>query len=230
MKRTCTIVLFALAGCNGTLSSHDVRTSRLAALIDITAEREEAVVSADVVVDGQRSNSHVVLEAGDRLVASCGGEQQAMVSLGNGSYEARFTRGDGAFAVSLQRTSDVSAPNSTGALPPPFEITSGFSDAPLSRANDTLTLLWSPSATDAVVTVEVESDCVHSEDFQVVGDPGQFVIEPGRLSAWQSQEDETCNVALRVVRTRIGRPDSTLGSDSSVVLRQIRNTRFVSAP
>jgi hypothetical protein len=224
--------LVVLAGCSTTMSSREVHTSGLAALIDITAERDQAVVSADVVVDGkgQRNNTHVALEDGDQLVASCGTEQQAMLSLGNGSYEARFPRGDGEFVVSLLRTADLPALRSVGALPVPFEITSSFGDRPLSRANDLLTVLWAPSGSDAEVTVELESDCVHSEEFQVTGDPGSFVIEPGRITAWNNQKDETCNVALRVVRTRKGVPDPRLGSDSSVVLRQIRNALFISAP
>ncbi|MEY4576637.1 MAG: hypothetical protein RL701_1340, partial [Pseudomonadota bacterium] len=137
---------------------------------------------------------------------------------------------DAECVVSLLRDADASAPRSVGSIPASFDITSGFGDQPLSRAGDTLTLTWAPSGTDAVVTVELEGDCVHSEEFQLEGDPGQFVIAPGRLVAWKSQEADSCSAALRVVRTRKGRPDPALGAHSSVVVRQIRTTRFVSVP
>jgi len=216
------------------MSSRHVRTANLVALIDITSERlDQAIVSADVVVRGprgSRGNAHVVLEGGDRLVASCGDEQRDMQSLGNGSYEARFAHSRGEFVVGLARDAAPAAPRSVGTLPTAFEITSGFGDRVISRANDTLTLTWAPGGSGADVTVELEGDCVHSEEFLVSGDPGALVIESGRLTAWKSQEDEVCGVALRVVRTGRGQPDPHLDANSSVVLRQIRSTRFISGP
>jgi hypothetical protein len=203
----------------------------LVALIDVTSEQpQQAVVAAGVVVGGQHSNTHVVLEGGDRMVASCEGEQHDMLSVGNGSYEARFTRSDGEFVVGLLRDVDAPAPRSVGRMPVPFEITSHFPDTPISRANDPLTVSWSPGGTDAEVSIEIEADCIHSAYLQVAGDPGKFVIEPGKLSAWKNQEKEACNAALRVVQTKKGQADPALAAHSSVVLRQIRATRFVSGP
>ena len=223
--------LCAQLGCSATTSSRNIRTAWLVALIDVTAEQpQQAVVSTDVVVGGQHSNTHVVLEGGDRLVASCDDEHHDMNSVGNGSYEARFGRSEGEFVVGLVRDGDPPAPRSVGRLPASFDITSEFSEAPISRANDTLTLTWSPGGGDAALTVELEGDCIHSEELQVAGDPGTFVIEPGKLTAWKSQEKEACNVALRVVQTKKGDADAALDRDSSVVLRQIRTTRFVSGP
>jgi hypothetical protein len=115
-------------------------------------------------------------------------------------------------------------------LPASFEITSMFGDSPVSRANDTLTISWTPGGSDAVVSVELEGDCIHSENYEAGSDQGSFIIQPGKLTAWKSQEQESCNVAVRVVQTKHGQPDPALGADSSVVLRQIRATRFVSAP
>jgi hypothetical protein len=219
------------AACGATTSSKNIRTAGLVALIDITAERpDQSVVSAGVVEAGQHSNTHVSLEEGDKLVASCQGEQHELSSVGNGSYSARFGCGDGEFVVGLMRAEDSSAPRSVGSLPSSFEITSAFADASFSRATDSLTITWSPGGTDSVVSIELEGDCIHSENFEVSGDPGTFTIAPGKISAWQSQEKDSCNVAARVVQTKHGEPDPALGADSSVVLRQIRATRFSSAP
>ena len=225
------VVLAFAVGCGTTTSSSQIHTAQLVALIDITSEQtNEAVVSADIVVSGQRSNSHVVLEGDDHLEASSGAEQHPMLSVGNGTYEARFAHPTGNFAITLVRGVGVPAARSVGTLPATFEITASFGEQPFSRANDALTLRWSPAESAADVTVELEGDCVHSEEFQVQGDPGSFVIEPGRLTAWKNQEQDACGVVLRVVRTCKGHPDPTLDSDSSVVLRQIRSTRFLSAP
>lgn len=218
-------------GCGATASSTNIRTAGLVALIDITAERpDQTVVSADMVVGGRHSNTHVVLEGGDQLIASCEDEQHEMSSVGNGSYAARFARSDGEFVVGLVRDTDEGAPRSVGALPAPFEITSMFGDTPISRANDALTVTWTPAGTDASVSIELEGDCIHSQDIEIGGDPGSYTLDPGKITAWKSQEKDSCNVALRVVQTKHGQPDPALGADSSVVLRQIRATRFVSAP
>ena len=230
-RLSLSLLVCSLVGGSATASSRNIRTGGLVVLIDVTAEQpRQAVVAADVVVGGQHSNTHVVLEGADRLVASCEGEQREMTSVGNGSYEARFTRGDGEFVVGLVRDGDVPAARSVGRLPGPFEITSNFPDTPISRAHDVLTLTWSPSGADAEISIEIEGDCIHSTELQLAGDPGTFAIEPGKLTAWNNQEKDACNAALRLVQTRKGEADPALDRDSSVVLRQIRATRFVSGP
>jgi hypothetical protein len=230
---SCVIACMAAASaaCGSATLSNEVHTSGLVALIDVTAEHtDQAVVSADILLSGQHSNSQVVLEGGDRLEASSGGEQSAMESVGNGSYEARFARGEGKFVVGLVRTGDVSAPRSVGTLPPPFEITSNFGEEPVSRAHAPLTITWAPSGSGAETSIELEGDCIHSAELQIGSDPGTYVIAPGKLNAWKSQEKESCSVAVRVVQLRKGQADPALDRDSSVVLRQIRTARFVSSP
>ena len=66
------LLLCAQVGCSATTSSRNIRTAGLVALVDVTSEQaQQARVSADVVVGGQHSNTYVVLEGGDKLVASC---------------------------------------------------------------------------------------------------------------------------------------------------------------
>lgn len=171
-----------------------------------------------------------MLDGSDRLQASSAGERLDMQSLDNGTYEARFARSDGKFVVSLLRADDIGAPDSHGTMPVPFEITSKFGDRPLSRTHDPLAVTWTPSGSDAETSVELEGDCIHSEEFRLAGDTGAYVIEAGRVNAWKSQEHDSCSVAVRVVLLRHGRADPALDRDSSVVLRQIRTARFASGP
>jgi len=225
------LLLCAQLGCAASASSRDIRTSALVALVDVTSEQaRQAVVSANVVVGGAHSNAYVELEDGDRLVASCEGEPRDMTSTGNGSYQARFARDDGEFVVGLMRAGHRSAPHSVGRLPTAFAITSDLGAKPFSRANDAMTLSWSPGGSDADVTIEIEGDCIRSAELHAGRDAGRFVIEPGKLTTWKNQEKQACNVVLRVVQTRKGQPDPALDPNSSVVLRQIRTIRFVSRP
>jgi hypothetical protein len=218
-------------GCGATTASSQVRTGGLIALIDVTAERADvAVVSADVMVGGAQDKTRVVLEDGDQLYAEVAHDKREMTSGGNGSYQVEFPRCDGKFVVSLSRVGDRAALQSSGNMPPGFDIVSGFGDRPLSRANDDVTVRWNPSGSDSDVSIELEGDCVHDEQFHVGADAGSYVIPAGTIAAWRMQEKDTCNVALRVVLTRKGATDPVLSRDSSFQLRQVRTTRIVSVP
>jgi hypothetical protein len=225
------VAAVSCGACSATMSSSEVRTSGLIALIDVTAERNDAaLVSADVMVGGERDTTRVVLEDGDQLFAEVAGDKREMSSVGNGSYQAEFPRCAGEFVVSLSRSDDRAAPRSVGSMPPAIELASSFGERSLSRAKDDVTLSWSPSGSDSDVSIELEGDCVRDEQLRVEGDPGRYVIPAGTISAWHMQEKETCNVALRLVLTRKGTTDPALSSDSSFQLRQVRATRIVSAP
>jgi hypothetical protein len=217
--------------CSATTSSRNIRTAGVVALIDVTSHSEnEAVVQTKLVIGGANSNTHMILEGGDRLYADAGGQHQEMNAVGEGDYEAKFPTSGGEFVVSLTRDVDAPAPNNKGTLPPPFEITSQFGDAPLSRAKDDLTVTWSPSEGGAQVKVTLEGDCVLPVSFDVGGDPGTFTIERTKIKAWMAQEKDACNVSLTIERTTPGTTDPALDSDSRFRLHQLRSTRFVSGP
>jgi hypothetical protein len=224
-------VITLLGGCSATTSSRNIRTAGLVALIDVVAKRsDQSTVTADVVVGGEHSNTYVILEGGDRLFAENGSERHEMNAVSKGTYEAKFAKADGEVVVSLVRDVDTPAPKSSGTMPAPFEITSTFDATARSREKDAITITWSPGQTDAQVTIGLDGDCIHSEEFAVGGDPGTFTIEAGKLTAWKSQKNEACSVAVQVVQAKKGSTDPALDSDSRFTLRQIRESSFVSGP
>lgn len=224
------LAISALA-CSATTSSRNIRTAGVVALIDVTSPNEnQAVVQTKLVVGGANSNTHMILEGGDRLYAEAGGQRQEMNAISDGEYEAKFATSGGEFTVGLTRDVDAPAPNNKGTLPPPFEITSQFGDPPISRANDDLTVTWSPSGGGAQVKITLDSECVVPASFEVGGDPGSFTIERKKITAWMSHEKEACNVNLVIERSVSGSTDAALDSDSRFRLHQVRSTRFVSGP
>lgn len=231
--RISALVVVALLGaaCSATTSSRNIRTAGLVALVDVTAaDDRHAVVSTQMVIGGANSNTYVVLEGGDRLFAETNGEKREMNATSDGEYEAKFDRAEGEYLVSLDRDVDAAAPKSSGTLPPPFQITSEFGDEPKSRKNDSVTLTWTPGNSGADVSVSIEGDCIHSEDWKVGGDPGMFTIEPRKIEAWKSDKKKKCNVAVEIVHVTRGTVDPAFDSDSRFELRQVRRTRFVSGP
>ena len=124
------VLTSATVGCTATTSSRHIRTGGVVARIDVTSEREgRSVVEADLVIGGQGSNTYMVLEGGDRLVATAGGNERTMDATSDGEYEAKFKVSEGDFVVKLEREVDDPAPDNRGTLPPPFEISSDFGRA-----------------------------------------------------------------------------------------------------
>jgi hypothetical protein len=227
---TLTLAVLGSA-CSATTSSRNIRTAGLVALVDVTAKDDEhATVSTALVIGGASSNTYVVLEGGDRLYAESNGEKREMNATSDGEYEAKFNRAEGEYIVSLNRDVDAAAPKSSGTLPPPFQITSDFGDAPISRKNDDVTVTWTPGGSGSDVEIELEGDCIHSEHYNVGGDPGSFTIEKRKIEAWSSDKKKKCNVTVTVSHTTHGTVDPAFDSDSRFELRQVRKTRFVSGP
>ncbi|MDD9939462.1 MAG: hypothetical protein OXU20_00240 [Myxococcales bacterium] len=230
------IVNLALAAtaslaCTATTSSRNIRTGGVVARIDVTSERGgRSVVETDLVIGGQGSNTYMVLEGGDRLYATAGGDKRPMQATSDGEYEAKFRVDEGEFVVSLEREVDDPAPDNRGVLPPPFDISSDFGSTPLSRKSDKVVIEWTPAGSRADVEIEIDGKCIHDERYDVGGDPGKFEIRKGEIRAWKSKKDDACDVDVTVTRTTTGETDPTLDSDSSFRLHQVRRTRFVSGP
>jgi hypothetical protein len=227
----CALLASLAIGCTATTSSRNIRTAGLVALIDVTSKQEgQSSVKTNLVVGGANSNTYVVLEGGDRLYAEAGGQHQDMNAVSNGEYEAKLATSGGEFTVGLTRDVDAAATNNKGTLPPPFEITSDLGSTPISRKKGDVTLTWSPSGTDGEVAIHISGDCILDADFTVGGDPGTYTIEHGKITAWESQKNEKCNVTAVITRTSTGTTDPAFDSDSRFRLHQVREARFVSGP
>ncbi len=223
------LALATSTGCTANTSSRNIRTAGMVALIDVSsASPGQSTVGMKLVVGGANSNTYVVLEQGDSVSATAGGQTQAMQAVSAGEYEVRFPTAEGEFVVTLVRTADQEQLVSSGTMPPPFEITSTFPAAAIPRS-EPVTVEWAPGGSQAQVSVEVNGDCIIRDTF-TTGDTGSFTLPAGKLRAWKSKADQDCKVDLSVTRTTTGQTAAGFDSDSRFLLHQVRSTHFVSGP
>ncbi|WP_437671133.1 hypothetical protein [Sorangium sp. So ce131] len=231
---TAMLALAALglsAGCKETLDSNTIRTQGISATIEATAVSESSTsVKATLKAGGDESNTYIVLSGGDRISAAADGKEVDMLAEESGVYVAQFQTGaeDTEFSVQLDREDDDDAPGNSGTLPAPFEI-EALPTEPISRTED-LTITWEPSGTGDDMEIEVRGDCIFSKTIDVGGDPGTYTLKAGTLEETSSQEPETCDVEVTISRTRGGKTDPILDSESSFQLSQVRQDTFASAP
>jgi len=233
-KRTCWVLVgllgFAGLGCSETVSSADIKTHGIAALIDVTADASAvATVHVELRVGGPSSNTFVTLDNGDTLSATAGDVTKPLQSIDRGVYEAKFSgvEADTPFSVAFKRPNDTSAVDNSGALPAPFDLDKPAADK--SRADDDLPVTWSPSGTGDGMHLAIDGSCIFSSS-KDVSDTGSYTIPKGSLSSLDDKKPETCDLALDVERSRSGHVDIAFDSDSWFRLHQARSTKFTSAP
>jgi hypothetical protein len=211
------------AGCT-TTSSADLMTGDISAAIVVSAT---SAVSSSVRVqmspgDGVVPTDAVTLAGGDALYAVAGGQRQQM-SAGNRDYETGFwtAAADTPFQVILDRarTDRVDAPDSTGTLPAPFDL-SDLGGAQISQAQNVV-LTWSPSGGPDQMVLEIQGSCVEDRTVTLDGDPGSTTPALDFESTPSS-----CLVTLTLHRVRAGVVDPNLNAGSSFSLEQVRTTTF----
>lgn len=225
------VAVAALAGCTETTSSENIKTGGIFAGIEVTATSESAsTVKATLKVGGDESNTYVILDKGDEMVASAGGDSKSMSAQSSGIYEAEFGTGaDGTeFKVELKRPNDIPAPDSRGTLPAPFKV--GTLEDNKSRKADDLAVTWDPSGTDDSMHVEVEGSCIFLYNKDIPGDSGSFTIKAGELDSTGGNMPETCDLNVTLTRSRNGTADSAYDNESWFHLKQIRKGKVTSAP
>lgn len=237
MKRIITSVALvaaigALSGCSKeeTVSSENIKTKGIAALIEVKAENENSSqVRVELLVGGDESNTHVILDNGDKLTVAANGETKTLSAESEGIYTATIGTGaaDTEFVIGLERPDDTPAPNSTGKLPAPFTLAAIDNK---SRATDAVDITWDPSGSDSIV-IDVLGDCIKEHKDIKTSDTGSYTIAAGDLvSGFDSDKDKTCDVTVRVWRERGGSPDGAYDGESTMVMRQVRSTKFQAAP
>jgi hypothetical protein len=204
-------------------------------LTDVTAtSATRSRVEVRLLAGGDESNTDVELSEGDELIAEADDESQTMDEVSNGVYEAVFdiAAEDTVFRVRFMREEFDDATENEGTLPAPFTITSDFGDDALSREDD-LELTWNPGSDDSM-ELEVEDDagdgCIYDDSFEITSDDGAYVVEGGELSSTGGDDPETCDITLKLTRSRRGSFENVLDPESRFRLHQVRSTSLSSAP
>jgi hypothetical protein len=219
-------------GCTETVSSDEIRTGGIYMGTVVTAGTSQSKVRVTLKVGGNESNTYVKLTDRDQLFALADDDEKEMTKVSDGVYEATFEviAEDTMFEVHLEREDDEDATGNGGTLPAPFMITSDLGDGEYSRADDDIEVTWDPSDSGDDMLIEVEDDesCITAtEDFDPSGDSGAYVIQAGVLG---SNDEDTCELTIDVIREREGTRDGNLDEESTFFLRQIRSTVADSAP
>lgn len=222
-------------GCNSTEteSSSNIKTAGIAATIEVIATSEtSSTVEATLQVGGDESNVYVNLENGDTLTAAAAGEEKTMSKVDDGEYKATFGTGAGGteFTVKLDRPDDTDAPNNKGVLPAAFTVTEVPSNQP-SRAADDITIKWD-NAEPGQMIVEFDGDCIYKKTVELSQAVSEYTLPAGTLesTAVKAEDDEPCEITVKLTRSFSGTTDPNLNSESSFVLRQVRAAAFMSAP
>jgi len=218
------IVAAALAAGCKTTSSVDLATADISAGIRVSATGANASTATVQMSPGNGvvPTDVVKLGGGDTLYAAANGQRKQM---GAGTFDYEATFGTGAaetpFTVSLDRPrpEQIDAPDSTGTLPAPFDL-SDLGGARISEAQNVV-LTWSPSGTADQMVLNVQGSCVEDRTITLDGDPGTYA-PPLEFETLRS----SCLVTLTLHRERAGTVDPNLNPGSTFLLEQVRQTQF----
>lgn len=228
------LAALALFGCN-TASSTDLKTSGLHASITGTAEGLGPTSISTTLQLGQLSTTFVALGGSDELVATSGTDTKTLSKtdiLGLISYNGTVAGDDEgkSITVALNRgAEDVSAPSSVMTLPAKFQITAPVANAIFARGKDPIEVKWDVSGKPEPLTLELSGNCI--EDItKTVTDNGAFVIAAVDIKGKKDRMTETCDLTLKMKRTREGTLDKAYGKGGSVRGVQLRSVALKSTP
>lgn len=220
----------ALFACMEGVESTDIRTSGVYPEFEVVADGSgSSRASARLKVGGDDSNTFLTLESGDRLEVTVGDETRTLTRGDNYWYSATFQidAADTEFAFAFIRTeNDETAPRSVVALPAPFQLEMGTTEA--SRAADDVAFSWDPPGSGELHW-DVEGDCVWME-FGVTPDDGSHDIPREDMRSHQNDQAESCPVELTVERVRSGSIDPAFTEGGAAVAYQRRLQSFTSTP
>ena len=227
------LTALACMGCKETVSSANIRTQGIAMFTEVVATSGTDVIVTSTLQVGGGNGTYVILDSGDAIYLEVDGERSRMLAESDGVYEGRSNVGDEdtEYRVILERELDDPADDSRGSLPGPFEFTSAFGSAEISRELDDLEVTWDPADSGDDMEIEFrEIGCVVKESIDIGGDSGSYTLAAGELRSTASSSEKTCDVEVTMTRTRGGSTDSNLNSDSRFTLIQTRSFTLVSAP
>ena len=226
-------VTLSLGGCGcETVKSADIKTSGLYADLKADAAGGGQVKVKATLTLGSGSLTFLELSPGDTFTATVGDTSRAMSRqslFGSTWYEANFD-GDAAntpVKISLLRTSDTGAPESTVTLPSPFAFTAPVTGQAFPRSAG-VTVTWNNASPSDPMRLSASGSCIQSVDVPASSDTGthtfpSFVPQNG-------SETKTCDVAITLVRSRPGSVDPAYGKGGAFVATVTRSLTISSTP
>lgn len=236
--------LLCLTAACESIDSANVRTDGIYASLVATADGEGSTrLEARLKTGGAGSNTFLDLSSGDELHAFAGAEKKEMEReslLGVVWYEAEFdvAAENTPLRIEFSREAhgdeeacgDTSAPSSIVSLPAPMTIRAPENEVQLSRAGDALELRWGPTSSDPI-RYELEGNCIARLADTLPGDSGIVVIEKGKIQPIsEMRANESCDVTVKLVRTRAGVVDPAYGEGGNFAAEQVRRVTIRSAP
>lgn len=216
--------------CSESVESEDIRTTGIYPEIEVTANGDgSSLVRVRLKVGGSDSNTFLNLTGDDTLEATADGTTRTLDETADETYTARFqvdAEGTEFTVAFLRGEADENAPESTVALPAPFEITPLATEA--SRATDDVAVEWEPAG-PGDMDWEIEGDCIISDDGSVPDD-GTHTIAAGTIDTFESDMEETCTVEVGLSRSQSGTIDGAFTEGGRIVARHVRFDSFTSAP
>ena len=198
--------------------------------MEVVSTEAISTVTVELRAGGSSSNTFVILDGGDRLVASAGDESKSMRAVSEGVYEAEFQTiaGGTVFKISFERDDDDDAPGNEGSLPASFSLIDIPTDSP-SRSLDDVTLRWTPAVANSDMKLSINDGCISPINVDVPGDPGSYTVMAGELVSTE-ENPKACDLQVTVTRQAEGTRDIAFDRESRFVLKQRRESVFTSAP
>ncbi len=214
------------------VKSNDIKTSGLYALLEANAPGTGRVNVKATLTLGQGSLTSLELASGDALTATVGPTVRAMsrtAAFGATWYEAGFDAdaADTTVKIALSRQADTSAPESVVTLPPPFAFTSPSANAAFPRTG-VITLSWSGAGQGDAMHVSARGACITAVDTDLSADSGAHTLAP--FVAASGTPSDSCDVAIALVRTRLGQVDPAYGKGGAFKATVQRSITVRSTP
>jgi hypothetical protein len=220
------------------LSSSKVVTGAIQALFTVNAnESGETEVAATLM----KGADYVSLSGGDSISAVVNGMTTPLEGASNLFGQLSYTAEVAVNApgtvvtVELERTEpNVSAPNSSVALPSDFNVVTDTSQT-LSRSQNSITIDWDtvPLVGEAMSWVATGS-CIAQSNGEITDAMTELIIPPGKLvtqahGGADGGSPTTCAVTITILRQRLGTVDPALHAGSNIIGYQSRSVLIESS-
>ena len=240
----CFAILIAMTGCSST-DSENVKSGGIYASITVEADGGgDTKIWTTLQVGNGLLATDLELSPTDHLLAYANGITKIMEYDGFPlfvTYQTAFPFDDEdtEYRIELNRSKDISAPNSVVTMPPPFSITS---PAGLSYTKDaTVTVNWEPAYSLDRMLINYSVNCIGSDGekhpaFYTVGatDNGQRDIVVSEILSNASPKftdsSKGCSLEITVTRQRKGTIDPNYGEGGEISASQTRRINASIAP